>query len=339
MLIACEANKGTQSTTEGGTRSAAPSSATDVQFPLTIKDAGGREHVFDEPVTRFGAFWWGSLEVLADLGIPPRAGLIPFDSLFLYPNGPVEIVISRWEAIEEWAQADVEVIGVRLPVSDDLTALETAAPIFYLHAPQYTDASLVGSPSDSLAGIEAYKENIRLTGRITDRMEEAQRAIKRFDQVVANLQSIAPEGASELRFVSQRSTNDQSYKIVTDSNPLCDVLETYGLGKCVGGMEKEVNAEWFLNLDPQWIMYGNKNDKPESEGWQLRDDPVWNRLSAVRNGRIFNTSYGGYCCSLRGLEHVLVDYAHYVFDQNIPPAGPFHDFNPNESPLLDLHKK
>ncbi len=170
-------------------------------------------------------------------------------------------------------------------------------------------------------------------------MEKAQRAIKRFDQVVANLQSIAPQGASEFRVVSQYSTDDQSYWIGIDSNPLCDVLETYGLGKCVGGMENAVNAESFLNLDPQWIMYANGTNDLGSKGWELRDDPVWNRLSAVRNGRVFNTSYGTFCCSLRALEHVLLDYAHYIFDQGIPPAGPIYDFNPNESPLLDLHKK
>ncbi len=122
MLVSCGANKGAQSTTEDGTRSA--SSATDVQFPLTIKDASGREHVFSEPVTRFGIRWTGLTEVLADLGIPPYAGYRGADSVFWYPNGPTEIAISQWDSLEEWGQADVEVIGVGLPVRDDVRALE-----------------------------------------------------------------------------------------------------------------------------------------------------------------------------------------------------------------------
>ncbi len=36
--------------------------------------------------------------------------------------------------------------------------------------------------------------------------------------------------------------NPDSLLIVPDSNPLCDVLEKYELGKCVGGMEWSGNA-------------------------------------------------------------------------------------------------
>jgi len=105
------------------------------------------------------------------------------------------------------------------------------------------------------------------------------------------------------------------------------------LGNCIGegAASYEVNAEEFLNLDPDWIVY-----QTGDASYQERTDPVWAELRAVKAGQVFDaTNNRYYCCSTRGLILALQDYANHLLPAGtVPPTGPQGEFDPTQSPLV-----
>lgn len=310
----------------GGPAREATGGAAAPGFPLTITDAAGREHTFDAP-PRIGCLWFGCTEIMADLGVPAHAGsevAIEDDGPFYYPAGPPAEFVTDFTDPEDWARTGVEVIMHRVPETPENDALEQAAPVFYLHHPSYGESSETG--------VAAYRANLEILGRLTGRTEQAQAALARFDGVLDGLRAAAPPGAAGTTVAPMFSSDDGTYSVTGRENPFCVTLAENGLGQCVDtGDDAEVNAEAFLALDPDWIAYQVFAD----ESWTGRVDPVWSRLTAVAQQQVYDAGNRIYCCSLRGLEHALQEYAHHVFgpEAGIPAPGPVADFDPAASPL------
>ncbi len=153
---------------------------------------------------------------------------------------------------------------MRVPVDPARDALKAAAPIFYLHHPSYGRSSQ--------AGYQAFIENLRIVGRLTGKPEAAEAAIGRFETALTNLKQLStPETAAQSVAVL---FNGDGYTAIGPENPFCVALAEVGLGNCVGqgAASVEINAEEFLSLNPDWIVY-QFGEQPYKD----RSDPVWSQ--------------------------------------------------------------
>jgi iron complex transport system substrate-binding protein len=304
-----------------------------VVFPLEIEDASGATVTFEGPPERVGCWWLGCLEVMADLGVTPHAAEDALEGAFFFPAGEPEVGIADTFSVEEWAAADIDLFVADLNgFGDNTEAFAQITQPFYLHTPFYADTE------EELRGVDAYVENVRLMGQVLDRTAEADAAIERFESLVAELKERAPEGAPETVVSGLWASNEGQYFLLEANSPFCDVLETNGLATCIDE-EGEINAEAYLAIDPDWIAYIAFG----SDSWTARPpDPVWSKLSAVKNEQVYDSNGRGdgatriFCCSLRGLEHALLEFGHEVWGEEggIPDPGPAYDYDPSRNPLL-----
>lgn len=292
-------------------------------FPLTITDAAGQEFTFDAP-PKIGCWWSGCTETMADLGIVPHAASYNDtneNSVFFYPAGMPTHKIKDPRNPELWAAAEVDILVMRVPADPGYDALKAAAPIFYLHHSSFGE-----SPQ---TGYQGLLENLRLLGQLTGQPEAAAAAITRFENVLANLRALAtPETQAQTVAVLW---DDTVYRTIDQTSPFCVALAELGLGQCIEGpFWEEISAETFLAANPDWIAYQSVGAAHEA-----RTDPVWLQLAAVKAGQVYDTMGYYYCCGIRGLIHTLQEYVHYVLPEaNIPAPGPWLDFDPLQSPLV-----
>jgi len=307
-----------------------------ITYPLTLTDGAGHEITVEQPFTKVGCLYSGCEEAMADLALLPNAILAGEQpGAFLRPVGTAPHEIKDEVSAEEWAKSDSDVIvDLAGPIGeDDKRALESVAPVIFMNAPY-----AVWNPDRVVPGVDAWKEDLWMMGLLTGKAEAAQAAIARFEQFMAGLQALAPEDAAEQEVANLSADADGVYSLMDPASPFCEALQTYELGKCatIDGWDAEsweVNAEAFLTADPQWIAYTVYDD---SQTYKSRKDPVWTRLTAVREGRVFDFSRTN-CCGLRMLEHSLQDYAFHVWgpDSGVPDPGPENDFDPTKSPVLE----
>lgn len=302
-------------------------------FPLTITDAAGIVHKFDTP-PKIGCAWYGCFESMASLGEQTHAvGYITkenFKSKFNFPptlSALPNVIVEDANSVEHWAAAEVDVIMKRIPVSDNSAALNDAAPVFYLHHPSYGESDKTG--------YQSFLKNLEFFGKLTGQAAKAEVAKARFDAVLANLSAKATDKTRN-QSIAVIFGRDKEYRMIGKGNPFCAVVESIGLGKCLGEGAKtvEVNPEEFLKLDPDWIIYmgGRKSYKD-------RKDPVWGRLSAVKNNQVYDAEGNRYyCCSTRGLIQALQDFTHNVIDSDVPATGKLDDFIVEDSPLIVVAK-
>lgn len=298
------------------------STNTESSDPITVVDAAEQEITFEDP-PKVGCAWAGCVGIMADLGVTPHADgyweIGEPTNPFEYPDGLPEHLLEDASNPEEWAKAEVDVIVRRGPADPEHKALEQAAPVLYLHHPTYADSSA--------SGLDAYIENLEIMGDMLGKPEAATEAVQRFDETVRALQEAAPEGAADTRFAPIFGNFTDGYRVSGTENPFCVALSTYDFGTCVDAETGEMNAEAFLDLEPDWIGVIVFDDE---EDYTDRDDPVWDRLEAVKNDHVYAASSRIYCCTLRGLTHALQEYAYQVWGEEggIPSPGPLEEFNP-----------
>lgn len=300
-------------------------SADDGLFPLTITDAAGQEFTFDAP-PRIGCWWAGCTEILADLGLVAHAAGYDEEtakSIFAYPHGLPPQQIADTQNPELWAAAEVDIVIMRVPLAPEHEAYNLATPVFYLHHPSYGE-------SDQ-SGYDAFIENLRIVGQLTGQPDAAEAAITRFTTALETLRTFSTP-AIAAQTVAVLFQGD-GYRMIGPGNPFCVALAEAALGNCIGegAASYEVNAEEFLNLDPDWIVY-----QTGDTSYQDRTDPIWAELSAVKAGQVFDaTNNRYYCCSTRGLILALQDYANHVLPAGtVPATGPQGEFDPTQSPLV-----
>lgn len=320
---------GTEAAPAASTAAAAPA----VTFPLEITDAAGVTHRFDKPVTKIACRYYGCIEDLADMGLVPHAAPSGDDgNAFLYPHGEPAVKIEDFDNLEEWAASESEVIvEVVGPTSiEESKTLSKAAPVIMLNAPYKVW-------SDSFKpGVAAWKADLELLGKITGQPERAQNAIDRFDRFVGNLKAAAPPGSADTVVANLLFTDDGTYSLMDSASPFCEALTANAIGKCaaIDGWSAEsweINAEAFLAADPPWVAYTVYSS---DQSFKQREDPVWKRLTAVKNGQVFDFTRTN-CCSLRVVEHALQDYAFHVWGAGggVPDPGPEETYDPEASPL------
>lgn len=335
---ACSGGDSTDTTATTGASSASSS------FPVTVVDAAGKTHTYDSPVTRIGCNWVGCLEALADLGVQVRAASIDGiegSKLFL-PLGNPKFDLDKMggaDSAESWAQTDIQVIGDRGPEDPSLKALAKVADMFYLWAPGYdTDAKFTGP--------EAYEENLRLLGKITGRSDQAEAAIKEYQSFATALKAKAPAGAAATTVSALFATTDGTYNTLPVTSAFCVALQENAMGRCATSAKFnsstwQMNPEAYLAMNPDWIAYTGSIDYDAADAtakttWKSRHDPVWEKLSAVQQGHVYDAPDQMHCCGLRSLQYHLQDYAFHVWgpSSGVTAPGILNDFDPAESTVL-----
>ena len=349
LLAACGSTGGSSGGSSGSSGSAgsnssgaAASGSTSAKetFPLTVKDAAGQTLTFDKPVTDIGCYWAGCDEILADLGLVPAASsnIENENGKLVYPDGTPKQDITKLggeDNPESWAAAGVDLIVVRGPASASVDAFKTAAKVLYLYAPGFDDAT-------PYKGLDAYKQNLRLLGQVTDHVAAATAAINRFDTFMTALKSKAPADAASTTVALIFQSNDGTYTLVGPTSPFCAGLVQYGLGKCVSSPSRnatswQINAEAFLALNPDWIVYMG-GQSGTSTSWVKRNDPTWGKLSAVLAKHVYDDPAAReYCCSLRVLAPSYQLYGYEVWGASSGIANPGailnYDYDDQSSPL------
>jgi ABC-type Fe3+-hydroxamate transport system substrate-binding protein len=119
----------------------------------------------------------------------------------------------------------------------------------------------------------------------------------------------------------------------------CAVLEEAQIARCPefgAGFDfesGELSQEALLALDPDWIIY-QSFDPSDVSG--AVDDKTWDRLTAVKEGRVFDVD-GAYSTGMRGTTWFLPVVARQIWgeDAGVPDPGPLTEYDPAENPLLD----
>ncbi|MEM1332268.1 MAG: ABC transporter substrate-binding protein [Actinomycetota bacterium] len=298
-----------------------------VEFPVTVVDALGFEHTFDEPA-RVGCVVNLCREAFAGFGEPPAA--TPFEaSDFFFPAGPPEFVVTDINDLEAWAGADIDVAVFGGPANQIHEIASDVTTVFFVHTP--------GRTNDGMTGIEAVAENHRLLGTIADRLPEAEADIERLERAIATARSFSTPELADRTVVNL--FNGAAYLMefgdgdTEQSTAFCSVLLEAALGSCaeVDILAQEISAEAFLELDPDVIAM-----QAGTLSVETRDDPIWERLSAVQNGLAYDSSGTGYrFASARSLIWALQEFVHFtVPGSGIPAPGPLDDFVPEASPLV-----
>lgn len=298
-----------------------------VEFPVTVVDALGIEHTFDEPA-RVGCVVNLCREAFAGFGEPPAA--TPFEeSSFFFPAGPPEFVVTDINDLEAWAGADIDVAVFGGPANQIHEIAGDVTTVFFVHTP--------GRTNDGMTGIEAVAENHRLLGTIADRLPEAEADIARLQRAIATARTFSTPELADRTVVNL--FNGAAYLMefgdgdTERSTAFCSVLLEAALGSCaeVDILAQEISAEAFLELDPDVIAM-----QAGALTVDTRDDPIWARLSAVQAGLAYDSSGTGYrFASARSLIWALQEFVHFaVPGSGIPAPGPLDDFVPEASPLV-----
>jgi ABC-type Fe3+-hydroxamate transport system substrate-binding protein len=313
-----------------------------VEYPVTVTDGGGQEVTFEEPVSQIGCLSGVCDSTLAaDLGVTPVAlcgftpGVLEQQPVFLFPDGTAPIEnLNVCDDPEVWARTGAELLIDWIVTPDELSSLEQAAPVIQTFDP---------TAPKGVNGIDAYFMNLEMFGQVTGRTDEAQAAVDRYYRLVDALKERAPADAADTEVALVLYSNDGTYLLPGPQAPFCQALEDNELGHCLvpdgwNADTWEINAEALLAADPDWIaymiepLYSAPKNYEEDYGtiWQERDDPVWGELSAVKNGQVYDSGGMQHCCSLRGIEHALQEYAYHVWGEEggVPDPGMILDFVP-----------
>ncbi|MEM9204488.1 MAG: ABC transporter substrate-binding protein, partial [Actinomycetota bacterium] len=295
-----------------------------------IVDATGAEFTFDEPPV-LGCAWYGCIESAAVLGVDLFASVVTPDENAqpFYGSGNTEVFISDSTNPEEWAAAGVDVImasvaGAGAPATE---AMEQAAPVFYLYYDNF-----LGEPFE-VGGQESYIRNLDVIAQLGNKPAAAEKAIGEYEAMVATLESLAtPE--TEAQSLAVLFAMD-GYAGLGPDSAFCQLLNDTGHGTCVGeGVGALLNAEAFFGFDPDLILhttFAGENTVANREA----NDPIWNQLSAVQSGEVYETdSSRFYCCSTSAQIMMAQEYVGLVF----PDAGierpDLDNFDPSQSPLV-----
>jgi ABC-type Fe3+-hydroxamate transport system substrate-binding protein len=304
----------------------APSASTGDQAagPVRVEDAAGRTIELDRPAERIACMQTGCDEILSDLGMVPVATWIPkevADYPIYFGDRAGEVELHQEEIdVEKIAATRPDLIYVREGQEKEAKQLAKIAPVYTAYSGFET-------------GPDQLKENLREVAQLVGRPDEAEAAIERFDATIAAVKEAAPADAAETTVFAQSGYEVRKYAGWFRGGFFCNTIEREGLGRCALDAPKgsedgfgEISAEAILDADPDYIVYqapAEYGAEPPSK----RTDPVWKRLSAVKEGRVIeDDSSGVYCCGMREPAYTLELYAHHAF--GAPDPGPYQRWTP-----------
>ena len=223
-----------------------------------------------------------------------------------------------------------EVLGTELAINvERVAALEPDLII----GSRKRDEAIYGqlsaiAPTVFLEGLGAWKDNFAFVADVLDREAEGEAALERYERRVealkAGLGDHAGERLSVVRFVP-----GQTYLYLNGSflgHVLSDAGFTRPPGQDGDGLSLAVGRESIPDMDGDRIFrltYDSGDGKGDAMADAFIDDPLWSRLKAVQDGRVYAVddgvwaTAGGYFAA----QEMLDDLAG-VYGISLPPVEP-----------------
>lgn len=287
FLVAC----GSSQDKSNGSEEAKNSSDTNMdERTVTIVDAYGEQTIKGTP-ERIVVLEWSYAEDLLALGIQP-VGVADMDGF------------NQWVKIEEEFDATVEDVGTRQ--EPNLEAISRLNPdliiaVDFRHE-QFMD-SLEGiapvvtfSPYGEEAIQDHYQNMVKefnMVAQIVNKEKEAEEVLAELDQFTEEQKQRVTDIESETYLVTQAysSQNTPIIRLFTDNSMVAKIMNDLGFKNAYesdkvevyGYSEVTVEAlQNFQDENPEFLYIVQEEDNIFEN--QLKDNPVWENLSFVKNG-------------------------------------------------------
>lgn len=175
------------------------------------------------------------------------------------------------------AQVVVDVGEPKGSMAEDLDALQEQSGIPFVHITATTETTA-----------EAY----RMLGELTGMPEEAEALATYCDEVYSRIMDIANSvekarllyitGDKGLNVIAQNSYHAEIIDLLSDNLAVVDDPSSKGTGN-------EVDMEQILNWNPDYIIFA-----PDSVYSSVGDDPMWQNITAIKNGNYYETPQAPY---------------------------------------------
>ena len=273
---------------------ASPSaSPTAISYPVTVNHDGGETVVEQEP-TRIAALEWHLVEDLLVMGIQPVA-IADVDGF------------KTWVTIDTQLADNVQDVGLRQEPS--LEALSAAEPDLILGL-DYRDAAIYDQLADiaptillsaypkeeGVTPLEDLRERLRFEASFLNRASQADAAIAAMDATIEEQAgAIADAGLTGAPFVVIQGftyENAPVWRIFTDGALVGNAISATGLENAWtadgGDWGFTTNSiESFVELPKDVNVFYIVNDTDNIVDGVLADDPIWQSLPFVQEGRFF----------------------------------------------------
>ncbi len=293
---------------------AAPTNASAAAYPRTVTDGAGRQLTLAQRPERVVALYNDNFGMLATLNILPVGVLANPEMLSdpIYFNGAGATIhqVKYGDSVDAEDVAGLRPDLIMAYSIEEAQALEGIAPVYIPPKP---------------ANLEQLYDHLRNVAALFALEAEAERAITSFQMRYEAYRSLAPKDVSVLKLGVM---DDQVFYISTIDDPLCQILNT--LAQCDWQKTTpdeywgyETNIEGVLALDPDVIILNNWGSATrEAMLADLAENPLWNELRAVQNGRVVGTA--GYenpiASSLPAAQKFLDTYMPLIYPDIFPAA-------------------
>lgn len=267
------------------------SPAAPTSYPVTVSHDGG-ETTLEQAPQRIVALEWHLVEDLLVLGIQPVA------------IADVE-GFKTWVTIDEQLGDDVQDVGTRQEPS--LEALAAAEPDLILGL-DYRDIAIYDQLSDiaptilmssypqeeGVTPLENVRDRLRQEGWFLDHAEAAEAAIAEMDATIAEqaaaIEAAGLTGAPYVVTQAFTAENQPTFRLFSDQALIGDAISATGLEN----IWTEDGGEWgfttntieaFVSLPEDVHVFYIINDTDDIRETFLNDDPIWQSLPFVQEGR------------------------------------------------------
>ena len=265
----------------------------ETNYPVTVTHAGGETTLEQQP-QRIVALEWHLVEDLLVMGIQP-------------------VAIADVEGFETWVTIDVALaddvqdVGTRQEPS--LEALAAAEPDLILGL-DYRDAALYEQLSDiaptilmtaypqeeGVTPLEDLRDRLRFEGWFLDHAEAAEAAIDSMNTTIDTMAAVIDEaeltGAPFVVTQAFTAENQPTFRIFSNQSLVADAISATGLENVwtADGGEWGFTTntiETFIELPEDVNVFYIINDTDDIRETFLNDDPIWQSLPFVQEGRFY----------------------------------------------------
>ncbi len=293
---------------QDGAATPGASPAAETSYPLTVTHAGG-DTVLEQQPERIVALEWSLVEDLLVLGIQPVA-IADIEGY------------KTWVTIESELGDNVQDVGTRQEPS--LESVSAAEPDLILGTAGrdmgiYEQFSEIAPTileteyptEEGVTPLEDLRARLRREGGYLNRQAEAEAAIEAMDATIAEQAQRADDaGMTGKPYAAAQGFTVESaptWRIFTDGSLLGDSISSLGLenawtadGGDWGFTTNSVEA--FIDLPEDVTVFYIVNDTDDIVDSYLNDDPIWQSLPFVQEGRFL--PLGGDTWTFGGTESV-----------------------------------
>lgn len=185
------------------------------------------------------------------------------------------------------------------PMSPDMEAVMALNPTDVLSVTtleyDLTESFESMNVNATFANLQSYgemKETILELGEKYNREKEADALVSKYDQIIKEIQSKAPEGESPRVLILLGVPG--SYLVATEHSYVGNLVELLGGKNAIEGQHEEYlssNTEYLHESNPDIILrmsHGMPEDVIAMFDEEFKTNDIWKHFDAVKNGRVYD---------------------------------------------------